>query len=76
MFSYFFCKLFGIIRVKNFMVIPGEDKKVEIQIKNIPNILLIRDNDNERYYNIIKVVSEIVNDTLIYNWLYVEELKV
>jgi len=71
MISYFFCKLFKIIRVKNYIVLPDKTFK-EINFKNNANVIYFR-KDN-KYYNIIKIVSEIVNSTMIYNWIYVEEI--
>ena len=73
MMKYFFCKIFSILRVKNFLIIQGESEIKEIRLKQIPDIILIK--EDGRYYNVIKTVSEIINDTLLYNWITVEEIK-
>lgn len=69
---HFFCKLFKIVRVKTYVVFPDKTKR-EVKIKYIPNIIFFK--KEEKYYNVIKVVSEIVSDTLIYNWVDLEQIK-
>lgn len=70
MIKYIFCKLFGIIRVKNFLVF--EDKTFKcIHIKTVPNIIFLK-KENE-YYSVNNVIGEIINDTLVHNWIYVEK---
>jgi hypothetical protein len=71
MISYFFCKLFKIVRAKQYIVLPDKTFK-EIKIKNIHNVIYFR--KENKYYSIIKVVDEIVNTTIIYTWIYVEEI--
>lgn len=70
MILYFFCKLFKIIRVKTYIVLPDKSFKQISNIKNTPNIIIF----NDKYYNITKEVTEIVNDTLIHNWINLEEM--
>jgi hypothetical protein len=72
MITYFFCKLFKIIRVKNYIVFPDKTFK-EIKIKNIPDVILFKSNND--CYNVVKIVTEIVNDTLNYNWIDVEKIN-
>lgn len=69
---HFFCKLFKIVRVKTYVVFPDKTKR-EVKMKYIPNIIFFK--KEEKYYNVIKVVSEIVSDTLIYNWVDLEQIK-
>lgn len=71
MISYFFCKLFRIVRVKYYMVLPDKTFK-ELNIKNMPNVIYFR--KENKYYNIIKVIDEVANATMIYSWVYVEEI--
>lgn len=71
MISYIFCKIFKILRVKNYIIYPDRTFK-EINIKNIPDVLYFK--KEGKYFNVIKVSSEIVNDTLVYNWINIEEI--
>ena len=69
---HFFYKLFRIVKVKTYVVFPDKTKR-EIRIKHIPDVIFFK--KEGEYYNVTKVVSEIVNDILIYNWLNLEEIK-
>lgn len=71
MLSYIFRKLFGIVKEKNIIITP-EKEIIEININKFPNIIYIKDKD--KYYRVIKITSEIVNSTLVYNWISVEEI--
>jgi len=69
-FKYFFCKLFNIVRERKFIVFSDYSYK-EIHINNIYDIIYLK--SEKKYYNVIKVASEIINDTMVYNWINVEE---
>lgn len=69
MFLYFFCKLFKILRVKNYIAFSDGTFK-RIYIKNVPNVIFYK--KENKHYNVIKVVTEVINDTMIYNWISVE----
>jgi len=53
------------------MVLPDKTFK-ELNIKNMPNVIYFR--KENKYYNIIKVIDEVANATMIYSWVYVEEI--
>lgn len=72
MILHFFCKIFRIVRIRTFMIIPGSNEYVMIMVKNMPNAILLR--RENKLYNVIRVTSEIVDETLIYNWINVEEV--
>lgn len=69
MFAYFFCKLFKVLRVKNYIAFSDGTFK-RIYIKTIPDIIFYK--KENKHYHVVKVVTEIINDTMIYNWISVE----
>ena len=71
MLSYIFRKLFGIVKEKNIIISP-EKEIIEIKINKFPDIIYLK--DKNKYYRIIKITSEIINSTLVYNWISVEEI--
>jgi hypothetical protein len=72
MVFYFFCKLLGIVRYKYFLVFDDGSKK-QIRIKNNMDYIIF--NGDDKIYEVMSVTSEIINYTLIYQWLRVVEKK-
>lgn len=69
--AYIFCRIFGILRKKMFIVFPDGSNN-RIYLKNIPT--LIHDRKSNKDYSVISVISETVNPTMIYYYIKVEEL--
>lgn len=67
---YFFCKIFNIVRSKTYLVYPDKSIK-EVKLNYIPNIISIK--DENKNYLVTNVLTEIVNETLVYNWIKLEE---
>lgn len=67
-FLYFFCYSLGILRVKTFIVLPNKEYK-QVKLKIITNIIII---DGETY-KVNNSVAQIVNKTLMYYWINLEE---
>ncbi len=72
MFYYLFCKLFNITREKYFLILPNKEFK-EIKLNHVYDVIYLK-NEN-KYYNVVKVTTEVINDTLVYNWINIEENK-
>lgn len=70
MITYIFCKLFHITRVKTFITYP-DGKYSRVYLKTIPNILYMKSAD--KYFIVDKVLTEVINETLVYNWIKLEE---
>lgn len=76
MLIYIICKIFGIVRVKHFLIIKGLNSPIEVRIKTIPDSFIIRNElySHQNVFNVVKTTSEIINETLIYNWINVENM--
>lgn len=72
MFYYLFCKLFNITREKYFLILPNKEFK-EVKLNHVYDVIYLK-NEN-KYYNVVKVTTEVINDTLVYNWINIEENK-
>lgn len=71
MLPYIFRKLFGLVKEKNIIITP-EKEIIEININKFPDIIYLK--DRNKYYRIIKITTEIVNSTLVYNWISTDEI--
>lgn len=69
MFSYLFCKLFNITREKYFLILPNKEFK-EVKLNHVYDVIYLK-NEN-KCYNVVKVTTEVINDTLVYNWINIE----
>jgi hypothetical protein len=68
---YIYCRLFGILREKKFIILPDGNYK-RIYLNNIPT--LIHDRNSNKDYLVIGVTSETVSPTMVYYYIKVEEL--
>ena len=72
MLSYIFCFIFKIIRYRYFLVF--EDGTTErVYLRYAPDIIYYP--KEQIYYTVQSETSEIIDKTLIYQWLTIEELK-
>jgi len=72
MLSYIFCFIFKIIRYRYFIVF--EDGSTErVYLKYVPDIIYFP--REKLYYTVLNETSEIINKTLIYQWIKIEELN-
>jgi predicted histidine transporter YuiF (NhaC family) len=70
---YYFCRLFGIVRNKSYIVFPDGSHE-RIYMKIIPTT--IHDRNKNRDYNILGVVGEPINKAMIYYYIKLEELTI
>jgi len=72
MLSYIFCLVFKIIRYRYFMVF--EDGSIKrVYLKDVPDTIYF--SKEKKYFTVLNETSEIINKTLIYQWIKVEELN-
>jgi len=64
------CKILKIVRIKTFIVFDDMTTK-EINSNISPKIIYFK--DSGEYYNVVRTIYEIVNDTLHHNWLMLEK---
>lgn len=68
---YYFCRLFGIIRSKTYIVFPDGNYS-RSYLKSIPNIIHLRINNKD--YNVISVVAEPINKAMVYYYIKTEDM--
>jgi len=72
MIEYIFCLVFKIIRNRYYIVF--EDGTSErIFLTHSPNIIYF--SKEHLYYSVQSETSEVINKTLVYNWLKVEKIE-
>lgn len=67
---YIFCKIFKIVRCKKFIII--DNQLISFQNKEVQIGIIIK--MNEVYYRVSNIIIEIKNDTLTYEYIYVEKI--
>lgn len=72
MILYYICKILKLTRVKTYIVFPDKTFK-RCNFRILPNVVFIK--SENKYYRITNVVSEIINDTLIYVWVNMEDFS-
>lgn len=70
MLTYFFCKIFKIVRIKSYIVFEDGTFK-QFNLKFIPDIITYK--ETGKMYVVDRVLTEVINSTLTYNWIKVEE---
>jgi hypothetical protein len=70
MIMYFICKFLKLTRVRTYLVLPDKTFK-RYNFRIMPNIVFFK--SEKKYYRITNIVSEIINETLIYVWVNTED---